>query len=132
MYLCALNSKIMKKILIIMALILGMVSEADAVLKEKNLDSTLVILRAELTKHYQELNDQRAEQRQQSQEVFRNLRETMKQSNQNALMLYSQQQEYLFDLTYACHQATEQYQRFQRSSASNCPSASLSVIPVGR
>ena len=114
MYLCALNSKIMKKILIIMALILGMVSEADAVLKEKNLDSTLVILRAELTKHYQELNDQRAEQRQQSQEVFRNLRETMKQSNQNALMLYSQQQEYLFDLTYACHQATEQYQRFQR------------------
>ena len=114
MYLCALNSKIMKKILIIMALILGMVSEADAVLKEKNLDSTLVILRAELTKHYQELNDQRVEQRQQSQEVFRNLRETMKQSNQNALMLYSQQQEYLFDLTYACHQATEQYQRFQR------------------
>ena len=104
----------MKKILIIMALFMGMVSEADAVLKEKNLDSTLVILRAELTKHYQELNDQRVEQRQQSQEVFRNLRETMKQSNQNALMLYSQQQEYLFDLTYACHQATEQYQRFQR------------------
>jgi small-conductance mechanosensitive channel len=84
------------------------------VLKEKNLDSTLVILRAELTKHFQELNDQRTEQRKQSQEVFRNLRETMKQSNQNALMLYSQQQEYLFDLTYACHQATEQYQRFQR------------------
>ena len=93
---------------------MGMISEAGAVLKEKNLDSTLVILRAELVKHYQELSDQRTEQRRQSQEVFRNLRETMKQSNQNALMLYSQQQEYLFDLTYACHQATEQYQRFQR------------------
>jgi small-conductance mechanosensitive channel len=104
----------MKKLLIIMALIMGVVSEAGAVLKEKNLDSTLVILRAELVKHYQELNDQRTEQRRQSQEVFTNLRETMKQSNQNALMLYSQQQEYLFDLTYACHQATEQYQRFQR------------------
>lgn len=104
----------MKKIFIIWALILGMVSEAGAVLKEKNLDSTLVILRAELTKHYQELNDQRNEQRKQSQEVFRNLTQTMKQSNQNALMLYSQKQEYLFDLTYACHQATEQYQRFQR------------------
>ena len=104
----------MKKTLIILALIIGMVSEAGAVLKEKNLDSTLVILRAELTKHYQELSDQRTEQRRQSQEVFTNLRETMKQSNQNALMLYSQQQEYLFDLTYACHQATEQYQRFQR------------------
>ena len=104
----------MKKLLIIMALIMGVVSKAGAVLKEKNLDSTLVILRAELVKHYQELNDQRTEQRRQSQEVFTNLRETMKQSNQNALMLYSQQQEYLFDLTYACHQATEQYQRFQR------------------
>ena len=93
---------------------MGMVSEAGAVLKEKNLDSTLVILRAELTKHYQELNDQRNEQQRQRQEVFQNLTQTMRQSNQNALMLYSQQQEYLFDLTYACHQATEQYQRFQR------------------
>ena len=104
----------MKRILIILTLILGVVSEAGAVLKEKNLDSTLVILRAELTKHYQELNDQRTEQRRQSQEVLKNLTQTMKQSNQNALMLYSQQQEFLFDLTYACHQATEQYQRFQR------------------
>ena len=104
----------MKRILIILTLILSVVSEAGAVLKEKNLDSTLVILRAELTKHYQELNDQRTEQRRQSQEVLKNLTQTMKQSNQNALMLYSQQQEFLFDLTYACHQATEQYQRFQR------------------
>lgn len=104
----------MKKLLIILALVMGMVSEAGAVLKEKNLDSTLVILRAELTKHYQELSDQRNEQQRQSQEVFKNLTQTMKQSNQNALMLYSQKQEYLFDLTYACHQATEQYQRFQR------------------
>ena len=103
----------MKKILIILALITGVVSEAEAVLKEKNLDSTLVILRAELVKHYQELSSQRDEQREQNQEVFRNLTQTMKQSNQNALMLYSQKEEYLFDLTYACHQATEQYQRFQ-------------------
>ena len=61
----------MKKTLIILALIMGMVSEAGAVLKEKNLDSTLVILRAELTKHYQELNDQRTEQRRQSQRCLR-------------------------------------------------------------
>ena len=104
----------MKKILIILALIMGVISEAGAVLKEKNLDSTLVILRAELTKHCQELSDQRNEQRQQSQEVYRNLTQTVRLSNQNALMLYSQKQEYLFDLTYACHQATEQYQRFQK------------------
>ena len=107
----------MKKLLIILALIMGMVSEAGAVLKEKNLDSTLIILRAELTKHYQEMNDERIEQKRQSQEVLKNLTQTMKQSNQNALMLYSQQQEFLFDLTYACHQATELYQEFQRRQA---------------
>ena len=104
----------MKKYIIILALLLGITIEAGAVLKEKNLEETLTILRLELTKHYHELTSQREEREEQTQEVFRNLTQTMKQSNQNALMLYSQKQEYLFDLTYACHQATEQYQRFQR------------------
>jgi small-conductance mechanosensitive channel len=104
----------MKRFALIIALILGITIEACAVLKEKNLDETLTILRSELTKYYHELTSQRQEREEQNQEVFRNLTQTMKQSNQNALMLYSQKQEYLFDLTYACHQATEQYQRFQR------------------
>ena len=104
----------MKKYIIIMTLLLGITIEAGAVLKEKDLEETLTILRSELTKHYHELTSQREKREAQTQEVFRNLTQTMKQSNQNALMLYSQKQEYLFDLTYACHQATEQYQRFQR------------------
>ena len=32
--------------------------KAEAVLKERDLEQTLVILRAELTKHYQELNSE--------------------------------------------------------------------------
>ena len=104
----------MKRFILILALLLGITIEAGAVLKEKNLEETLTILRSELTKHYHEMTSQREEREEQTQEVFRNLTQTMKQSNQNALMLYSQKQEYLFDLTYACHQATEQYQRFQR------------------
>ena len=103
----------MRRYIIILALLLGITIEAGAVLKEKNLEETLTILRSELTKHYHEMTSQREEREEQTQEVFRNLTQTMKQSNQNALMLYSQKQEYLFDLTYACHQATEQYQRFQ-------------------
>ena len=103
----------MRRYIIIIALLLGITIEAGAVLKEKNLEETLTILRSELTKHYHEMTSQREEREEQTQEVFRNLTQTMKQSNQNALMLYSQKQEYLFDLTYACHQATEQYQRFQ-------------------
>ena len=104
----------MKRILFLFILLVGITLESSAVLKEKNLDSTLVILRAELTKYYQELNSQRETRKERSQQVFQNLVQTMKLSNQNALMLYSQKQEYLFDLTYACHQATKQYQQFQR------------------
>ena len=104
----------MKRITFIIVLLLGITIEAGAVLKEKNLDETLTILRLELTKHYHELTSLRDERLEQSQEVFKNLTQTMRLSNQNALMLYSQNQEYLFDLTYACHQATEQYQQFQR------------------
>ena len=104
----------MRRILFILLLFTGLSLDAGAVLKEKNLDSTLVILRSELTKYYQELASQRDLRKEQAEEVRRNLMETMKKSDQNALMLYSQKQEYLFDLTYACHQATEQYQQFQR------------------
>ena len=104
----------MKRVAFIIVLLLGITIESGAVLKEKNLEETLTILRSELTKHYVELNSMRDERKEQRQEVFRNLTQTMKLSNQNALMLYSQNQEYLFDLTYACHQATEQYQQFQR------------------
>ena len=50
----------------------------------------------------------------QSEAVRNRLIATMQQSNQNSLMLYSQKQEYVFDLTYACHEATEQYRDFQR------------------
>ena len=102
----------MKKIAFIIALLLGITIEADAVLKEQNLEETLTILRLELTKYYHELNSKRDDRKEQRDEVFRNLTQTMKLSNQNALMLYSQNQDYLFDLTYACHQATEQYQKF--------------------
>ena len=104
----------MKRAIIILAMLVGITIEAGAVLKERSLDSTLIILRAELTKYYHELNSKRAERKEQNEQVFRNLMQTMRQSNQNALMLYSQKQEYLFDLTYACHQATEQYQQFQK------------------
>ncbi len=103
----------MKKTAFIIALLLGITIEADAVLKEQNLEETLTILRSELTKYYHELNSKRDDRKEQREEVFRDLTQTMKLSNQNALMLYSQNQDYLFDLTYACHQATEQYQKFQ-------------------
>ena len=71
-------------------------------------------MRIELTETHQELVDQAKERKQETKDIVKQLQETMKRSNQNALMLYSQQPNYVFDLTYACHEATEQYQEFQK------------------
>ncbi|MCR5711297.1 MAG: mechanosensitive ion channel family protein [Prevotella sp.] len=103
----------MKKILLLF-IILVCVTDAHAVLKEKDLPQTLQILRTELTTFHREMSQMLEINKKQSERVREQLMNTMKQSNQNSLMLYSQKQEYVFDLTYACHEATEQYHAFQR------------------
>ena len=103
----------MKRILTILLVLLTTMS-AQAVLKEKDLQQTLQILRTELTMHHRELSQQIEMNRKQSDQVRQRLMETMQRSNQNSLMLYSQKLDYVFDLTYACHEATEQYHDFRR------------------
>ena len=112
-YLCRKLRKNMKKILLLF-IILVCVTDAHAVLKEKDLPQTLQILRTELTTFHREMSQMLEINKKQSERVREQLMNTMKQSNQNSLMLYSQKQEYVFDLTYACHEATEQYHAFQR------------------
>ena len=104
----------MRKAFLIIISILLTTYQGHAVLKEKDLPQTLQILRTELTNYHRELSKMIEMNRQQSEQVRNRLIETMKRSNQNSLMLYSQKQEYVFDLTYACHEATEQYYEFQR------------------
>ena len=103
----------MKRILTILMVLLTTLT-AQAVLKEKDLQQTLEILRTELTHHHRELSQQIEMNKKQSERVRQRLMETMQRSNQNSLMLYSQNLDYVFDLTYACHEATEQYREFQR------------------
>ena len=105
----------MKKLFLILILLTVGLIESSAVLKERDLEKTLEILRIELTEYHRDLTDMTSERKQQNEQIFGQLMETMKQSGQNALMLYSQKQNYVFDLTYACHQATEQYNAFRRS-----------------
>ena len=96
-----------------MMVLAAFVLDAGAVLKEKNLEQTLQILRGELTEYHRELTSQAGERKEEQKAIFNKLMETMKRSQQNALMLYSQKQDYVFDLTYACHEATELYQQFR-------------------
>ena len=104
----------MRKAFIIILSVLLNVLQGHAVLKEKDLPQTLQILRTELTNYHRELSVQIEFNRQQSEQVRNQLIDIMKSSNQNSLMLYSQKQDYVFDLTYACHEATEQFHDFQR------------------
>jgi len=87
---------------------------AHAVLKEKDLSQTLQILRTELTQFHREMSERMEMDKKRSEQVRHELIETMQRANQNSLMLYSQKQEYVFDLSYACHEATEQYQLFRQ------------------
>ena len=103
----------MKRILTILLVLLTTLS-AQAVLKEKDLQKTLQILRTELTMHHRELSQQIEMNRKQSDQVRQRLITTMQRSDQNSLMLYSQKLDYVFDLTYACHEATEQFHDFRR------------------
>ena len=103
----------MRRILTFLLVLVTALS-AHAVLKEKDLTQTLRILRSELTTHHRELSQMIEMNRKQSEVVRNRLLETMQRSNQNSLMLYSQKLDYVFDLTYACHEATEQYHEFQR------------------
>ena len=104
----------MKRRIVTLLLTVVTALSAHAVLKEKDLNQTLQILRTELTNNYRELVQQKEHNKRQSEQVREQLIETMQRSNQNSLMLYSQKQEYVFDLTYACHEATELYQQFHR------------------
>lgn len=104
------------KLLLILCLILSFPIQIDAVLKEKNLDNTLSILRNELTTYHREQEKQRANFKTRRDAVRQKLFSILSKSNQNALMLYSQKPEYVFDLAYACHEATDQFHDFKHNA----------------
>ena len=92
----------MKRIIIIFTLLLGIITEAGAVLKEKDLEQTLAILKVELKQYNDDLTTRSAMRKERNRQLIIQLVGMMKQADQNALMLYSQQQDNVFDLTYAC------------------------------
>ena len=103
-----------KRLTLSLFLLFGFLMEAGAVLKEKDLEQTLTILQAELEQYNEELTVRTAARKERMKRLVTQLLQTMKRADQNALMLYSQQQENVFDLTYACHEATKQYRDFHK------------------
>lgn len=92
---------------------MAFVLPSNAVLKEANLDTTLYMLRTELTNYHIDLERQNQAAKAQQLAVIQELISIVKQADQNSIMLYSQRNGYIFDMTYACHEATEQFKKFK-------------------
>lgn len=103
-----------KRILFSALCLIAFTLQTHAVLKEDSLANTLSILRQELVTYHDDYSANLQNTSNSNQRVFNILMDAMQKSNQNALMLYSQRSGYVFDQTYACHEAIEQYQDFKR------------------
>ncbi len=104
-----------KKLFMLLTVLSVTVLPSHAVLKEKDLEQTLVILRQDITNYYQNLLHEAEGHKQEREQIIKSLINISKRSNQNALMLYSQREEFVFDLTYACNEATKLYREYNRS-----------------
>ena len=99
----------MKKILVLIFISVLTVFQAQAVLREKDLSQTLGVLRGELELAYNEQQAIMARFEKRNVEQHNRLVGMLQKSNQIALMLYSQNADFTFDMAYACQAATEQY-----------------------
>lgn len=104
---------------IIVAILLTFCSifSAQAVLQEQNINQTVAVLRTELQQKCVEQDSFMKQYNKMNEEQHKQILDAMQKSNQIALMLYSQQNDYTFNLAYACHEATEQYKSFKKNNA---------------
>ncbi|MBR1916333.1 MAG: mechanosensitive ion channel family protein, partial [Bacteroidaceae bacterium] len=111
-----LSTGLLKRLLVFGCCLLVIVP-AGAVLKERDLNQTISVLRAELENAYREQKVQMERYQKRAEAQHLAMVETLERSDQIALMLYSQREDYTFDLTYACHEAIEQYNDFLNNRA---------------
>src|SRR5574344_368801 len=105
-----------KKLFLLFLLAISFILPSHAVLKENGLDTTLVMLRSELTQYHIQLEQQSKAMKADRKAMFMELFTILNQANQNSIMLYSQKDGYTFDMAYACHEATEQFHSFKNKA----------------
>ena len=86
---------------------------SSAVLKEKNLDKTIGVLRMELEDSYKEQKYMMKQYEQVSASQHEQLISFMQKSEQISLILYSQKNDYTFDVAYACSEASKLYRQLR-------------------
>ncbi|MCF0196574.1 MAG: hypothetical protein HUK03_04985, partial [Bacteroidaceae bacterium] len=100
-------------LLVLMAMMVSV--PAKAVLKERNLSKTLNVLCAELEENYKKQKQFMESAEKRTQKQRNELISMMQRSQQISLMLYSLPADYVFDITYACEQASKLYDEFNQN-----------------
>lgn len=103
-----------KRLFFVLVLALLVVLPGKAVLKEDSIKQTLYVLKGELVSYYTELKKNSSRYNHKRELQRKQMSDFMKRTSQIQLMLYSQKDEYTFDLAYACHEATEMYREYTK------------------
>ncbi|MCR5709150.1 MAG: mechanosensitive ion channel [Bacteroidales bacterium] len=103
-----------KKLFSILALLLLLAMPAWAVFNERDFAKTLSILRSELLQDTRMMEAMRARVAASNEQQHRQLIDLTKKCNELALILYSQKQDYTFDLTYALEGVSRQYELYNK------------------
>ena len=98
-----------KRIAVILLTVLALAIPAYAVFNEKDFAKTLSILRSELQQENEKMEQMRAQLDRNNEAQHQRLVEMTRRCNELALILYSQNQDYTFDMTYALEEVTRQY-----------------------
>lgn len=109
----------MKKFISAIILSLVLSTNAGAVLKEKDLASTLTVLRSELKASYEKQQLIMEEHEAAGARTHQQLVNYMTQCEQISLMLYSQNLDNIFEMTYACDQATNLHEKLSLKNGKN-------------
>jgi len=96
----------------LVSLLLG--TAAFAVFNEKNIGQTLAVLRGELKEQNDKMERSRKRIRNSNDNRHGDMVNMVKKSNELSLILYSQNQDYTFDVTYALKEATKEYEEFKK------------------
>lgn len=106
----------MKQKIILLFIILLSFTNANAVLKERDLSRTIAVLKLELKNNHIKQREFMARMVAQQEMQHAKLVDYMQRSEQIGLMLYSQKNDFTFDIAYACQEATILYREMMTTN----------------
>ena len=104
-----------RKVVCILLALLAVAVPALAVFTGMNLDATLSNLRRELRHDYQQISVTQEELKTYYEGQHQKMVKVAKNCNDLSLMLYSQKQDYTFDISYALEKVTQEYEDFNKN-----------------